>query len=481
MTPNRRAGSQAFFNMSDDDIKARYSAKKAMFVRASAILPREARGADATAVVTALCMAFGAGASACQRGGDKTGAAGSSAPSASGPVAGVVTATASASSGPTKPASAALTPDGKLVGTGAGEFLPVTKTPDCKHQSAEMAQYLLRGEMAIAGREGQIAAVWLVQLPNKLNAQIAFAGYDGDAKQLARGRGIGSARDDTPRIFATGSAWTVAWFDPAGLAFARPTWEAASAPAIEHLSAVGRELSENIGVASTPSGPLVAVAPFGPTRGQLGVFLFASVEAGAPGVKALGVTHHAKNPVRPAVAADADGYYLAWHEEGEKLVTSHFDSAGKEVDAADTLAAPGDRKRERLAMAPTSKGAIALWVEGTEIIARALDKAARPMGPAYKVASGRWATIASAGEGAIVAWVGHDGRAEDQLLAVRLGPDGVPSAKGLSVTDGTNAVKDPPSVAGAGPRVGFGWAEPMGATIASKRAMLRSIDIRCLP
>ena len=112
------------------------------------------------------------------------------------------------------------------------------------------------------------------------------------------------------------------------LAFARPGWDAQTAPKIEHLSAVGRELSENIGLSATPSGALVAVAPFGPERGQLGLFQFAPVEAEASGVKAVGVTHHAKNPVRPAIAAGESGYYLAWHEEGERLMTSHFDVAG---------------------------------------------------------------------------------------------------------------------------------------------------------
>jgi hypothetical protein len=43
------------------------------------------------------------------------------------------------------------------------------------------------------------------------------------------------------------------------------------APEIEHLSSISTENAEYAAVAATPGGPLVAVAPFGPDRGQLAV------------------------------------------------------------------------------------------------------------------------------------------------------------------------------------------------------------------
>src|SRR5262249_48650051 len=126
-------------------------------------------------------------------------------------------------------------------------------------------------------------------------------------------------------------------------------------------------------------------------------------------------------------------------------------------------------------------GALALWMENSDIVARPLDKSARPSGPPHLVARGKWATAVGTGDGAIVTWVAHDGRADDQLVAAHVGVDGAPMGKGLSITDGTSAVKDPPSVAVTEGRVGFGWAEPMGATIASKRAVLRTVLRTCLP
>src|SRR5262245_52616150 len=89
----------------------------------------------------------------------------------------IASASASGGAGPIKPASS-VTPTAagaKPTGSGVSEFAAAMKTPECKAQSAEMATYLLRGELAIAARESQVAAVWLVQLPNRPSAQIAFA------------------------------------------------------------------------------------------------------------------------------------------------------------------------------------------------------------------------------------------------------------------------------------------------------------------
>ena len=184
----------------------------------------------------------------------------------------------------------------------------------------------------------------------------------------------------------TRGAWAVTWFDAEGLTHARPRWEATPPPEIQHLTTVGKEASDNVAIASTTSGALVAAAPFGPQRDQLGVFLFAPTDSSQPSVKAVGVTHYAKQARRPAVAADATGYYLAWHEEDGSIHASRFDANGKEGDAH--VLAPEGPKRERVALAVTNGGALALWAEGETLIARGLDASAKPAGPAWVVGKG---------------------------------------------------------------------------------------------
>jgi hypothetical protein len=364
-------------------------------------------------------------------------------------------------------------------GAGVGVFVPVAQTEACKAQSTDVATYLQRGEITAAAREGAIAASWLIKL-GSTRAQIAFAGFDPDAKQVARARGVGAAKENAPRLFASGAGWTLVWFDNEGLVFTHPRWETSPAPVIEHLRAVSGADAEDVALAATPSGALVAVAPFQNKGDQLGLFLFAPADAAAPPVQALGATHHTSKPRHPAVAADASGYTLAWQDEDGHLAVSRFDLKGTESDDASTLAAKGPA-RERLAMAATSKGAIAVWSEGDLIVARAIDAGARPAATMWVVGHGRHPAIVSLGDGALVTWVGQDGAAAEQVLASKLGPDGAPSSKGVRVSDGNGAVKDAPALAAAGTRVAFLWTEPMGSGVSTKRGVLRTVDPACLP
>jgi hypothetical protein len=405
-------------------------------------------------------------------------------PSASAPSAAVSAAPASAvipaSVSPSASAAAPSSPaaDGLPQGSGVSEFLPAEKTDACKPRSAEIGSYLQRGELALGGRDDSIAASWLVVMSSRSGAQVAFSSFDREANKLARARGVSAALERTPRLFPAGAGWTLSWFDSAGLAFTRPQLVSTPPPPIEHLGAVGADAADDVAVSVTPTGSLVAVAPVGGDRKRLGVFLFAPVEADAPPLTALGVMRHAKQPTKPAVAAGAGGYHVAWMEEGGQIVASHFDSAGKETEQAHSVASASGTSRDRLTLGATATGAIALWMEGETILARALDAQAKPSSPTWVIGKGRWASLAATDEGALVSWVGAD-QELDKLVLVRLGKDAAPAAKGLRV--GESAVKDPPALAVAGDRAALGWMEVMGPTVSTKRAVLRTLDMSCVP
>jgi hypothetical protein len=141
------------------------------------------------------------------------------------------------------------------------------------------------------------------------------------------------------------------------------------------------------------------------------------------------------------------------------------------------VAPPTDRKRERFSLAVTSAGALAMWMEENSIEIRPLDKAGCPVWPAWTLAEGRWASIASLGEGAVVVWLDSAGR----VLSAKLKANGVPPSRGLDVGDGASAVKDPPAVVGMGSKAAFGWAEKMGPKVSTKRLVVRIINGDCLP
>lgn len=393
-------------------------------------------------------------------------ASASASPSASAPLA-------SASS-----SAAAPPPPAEPLGTGVGGFVAAGQTDTCKTLTTQVADYLQRGEVSLAGHDGAVAAAWLVKLSaNK--SQLAFAGFSLDAKQVARARGVANSSEIAPRLFSAGSGWTLVWFDSEGLAYAKPRWETAYVPTIEHLPAVASADADHVSTAATPAGSIIAVAPFGTDKSQLGMFLFAPVEPDAPGVLALGATHHAKKPRWPAVVADDKGYTLAWHEEGDQIVVSRFDLKGKELGEAVTLAEPA-AGRGRVVLAATSKGALAMWAEGDKLLARALDGEARPGPETYVVGYGKNPSLVAYGEGALAVFTGQEGTASNQVLAVKLGANGSPSAKGIRLTD-TGPAKEPPAAVIVGTRAGFLWTEPMSQGVGTKRAILRTIEAACIP
>ncbi|AUX43804.1 hypothetical protein SOCE26_052590 [Sorangium cellulosum] len=374
------------------------------------------------------------------------------------------------------------------------EFAPLAGLPGCKVKSGDIATYIQRPGMGIAGRaDGSFAAVWLVDLKGG-DAQIAFAGFDSDARQIVRARAISITREAGLRIFSSGEVWAVTWFDAEGLAYARPRWETNPPVEIQRIGAIGQDVSAHVGLAPAPGGALVAAAPFGAERNRLGVFQFAPADPAQPQLKALGVTRRTGKPRGPAVAADTSGGYLvAWHDEDEGSIrASRFDAAGKEGDAhlvakpqgSDRPAASAQEtpERERLGLVATgSAGALVVWNEGDTVLVRALDAEARPRSAPWVLGKGKWRTVSPSGEGALVVWVGHDGKADGQVLLAKLGADGAPSARGLRMSDGVNPVKDAPSLALAGERVGVAWTETMSPGVSTKRAVLRVIDRACIP
>lgn len=403
--------------------------------------------------------------------------------SSSGASSAAVTGSAApAGSAPASAGSAVASPPetGGPQGAGVTELVAQSGVAECQPKEVELGSYLQRGEIAIAARDGAIATSWMVQLPNKPDAQIAFGGYDGQAKQIARVRGIGTSRDQAPLVFSTGTEWTVTWFDSKGLVYTRPSWDMSAAHTTEDLSTVGKEPA-NVGLASTPAGSLVAVVPFGPDGAQLGVFLFAPTDKAAPPVRALGVSRRPKKPSRPSVSADATGYTVTWFEEDGGLYAARFDLEGKEVESG-KLVAPGGTERIAVSLVPAGSGTLAIWAEGDTVVARALDGQAAPSGPPQVVVKGaKWPKAASLGDAALVCWVAQGGPKEGRLQAVRVKADASPSAKGLEIVGEGRSVKDPPACAVAGSRAALAWMEVMSATVSTKRALLRTIEASCIP
>ncbi len=403
------------------------------------------------------------------------------------PASGGGQASANATSETSTPSSAesstapppAPPPSDEVKGTGVTKVVAATAdSTGCKSATFELASYLLRGELTVAGRASdkgsEFAASYLIQLQGK--AQIAFAGYDGEAKRIARDRGIGSAREHAPHLFVTGDQWTVVWFDQEGLAFARPTWDTAEKPAIEHLSTLRNVEPANVALAATTEGPLVVASPFGTEGDQLSLFLFAPIAAGQR-ARAIGVTKGAKKPSAPAVLGDSTGYTVAWLEESGQLLTSRLDQEGKE-QVSNVVVAKAT-KRDSLGLTLLDKGVLLTWAEEGQVFARSLDAKGAPQGPIQLIGKGKFPHAVARGNAAIVAFVGEAEGVADQLLAVRVSPDG-PASEAVRVSDGKTAVLDPPAAALGGARLAFVWTEVMGAAISSKRAWIRVLDADCV-
>ena len=383
----------------------------------------------------------------------------------------------SASIGTTPDAAVAVAFDPAPGAASVTEFAGAKSNKLCRTQTAEIAAYQSEGVLALGAGKGGIGAAWLVHLAGKREEQIAFSGFDTEGKPTARPRGVGLAGQKTARVFGSGAGFTVTWFDANALAYARPRTEPLPAPEIGHLSMFGPEVAGDVALAATEAGSVVAAAPFGAEKNQLGLFKFSPAEEGAPPVTALGVTHHAIAPSRPAVAASDAATFVAWFEADGRILASRFDTKGKESDAACVVAPATADKRDHLALAAVSSGVIALWMEGAMIRTRALDGSGCPISPAWKVAEGRWATLSAAGDGAVVAWLTGEGK----LVAAKLGPNAAPPKAGLDLAEGALGIKDPPALAVTSGRVAFGWAEAMSPVVSTRRLMLRLVDAACFP
>lgn len=395
------------------------------------------------------------------------------APASSGSAAPLAAGSASA-----PPAGSAVAFDPPPGSAPVGEFAGARSNKLCRTQTAEIAVYQKGGTLALGAHKSGVGAAWLVRLAGSREDQIAFSSFDLEGKQAARPRGVGLVGEGTARVFGSGSGFTMTWFDSKGLAYARPNNEPLPAPQIGHLSLFGPEVAADVALSSTEAGSVVAAAPYGAEKNQLGLFQFSPAEVGAPPVTALGVTHHAIAPRGPAVASGPETTFVAWSEADGRIVASRFDTKGKEGDATCLVAPASAEKRERLALAAVGSGAIALWMEGTAIRARALDGAGCPTSPAWKIGEGRWATMVAAGDAPVVAWLASDGR----LLAARLGPNAAPPAKGLDVAEGSADLKDPPALtASSSGRLAFGWAEAMSPVVSTRRLVVRLVDGACLP
>jgi hypothetical protein len=359
-------------------------------------------------------------------------------------------------------------PNAAAIGNGASEFGAID---GCKPQTVTAAEYLQRGELTIAGRPNQIGLAWLVQLKGR--AQIGFGGFDAEARQVARPRGVASARENAPHLFATGDDWTLAWFDDEGLAYARPKYTLEQKIAVDHLSSVKEVPPEDLALTAAPDGSLLAASTFG-AGGQLSLFQFAPVDTTKPKASALGLTKTAKGPRKPAALADAAGYTLAWIESDGSIAAGRLTTEGREAHPATTIVS-GVGERAGLTMTHLGDGALLVWTESGEVRARALDANAMPKSPTWRVGKGTWATTIARNDGAIVAWVGNTGT-DEQLVAMQVGPNG-PAKKALKIT--TTKPEAPGVAAVVGDRVAFAWPEKMSASIQSYRAVLRTLDGAC--
>lgn len=386
---------------------------------------------------------------------------------------------AASASAPTTPASAPSQPDHPPeLPTGAGVTSFGAPGEECHTTRTSMAEYLQRANVTLAAREGAIAAAWLVQVPGKPAAQIAFGGFDGEGKALARVRGIGASRDHAPRLFATGSEWTATWFDQDGLAWTRPRWEPLPPPLLEHVRAIGADLAADVGLAATLDGQLATVAPFGVDRAQLGVFVFAPTQADAPAIRAVGVTRSARRPRRPAIAVKSQGHYVAWLDDDRRLVASVFDQSGRESDVS-TIAPSVTTKEPRLAIVPTPSGLTVLWEDEGTILTRSLDDSARPSSPIFRVGQGHASTLVAAAEGSLAAWISAAAGSEGKLVVARLSGSGAPAPRGLRLSEAP--ARGGPVLAMSESRLAVGWTEPMGPAVSSMRAVLAVLDSPCVP
>lgn len=353
------------------------------------------------------------------------------------------------------------------AGMGATKFLDPGEAK-CALASSEVAQYLSRGELALATTPTEIALAWLVQ--GRGDAKIGVGAYDPQAKRVMRDRTIADTKEHGPILYpGTGGDWIVAWFEEDGLAFARTRKEPDVRYDVGKFSLMKDIPLEDLAIAPTPDGAFVAASPFGTGGTQLTVFTFSSSPT-APSKQSVGMTRSATAPHRPVVAADADGYLLVWSEADGHLRSVRLDGTGKSKGGAAMLLGPA--ARENLALLPSSTGFYLIWTEGPTIASAALTKDGTIGSAPVKLGEGKSPRAAVSGGDLVVTYL-----AEGEKLVV------VKSAAGAGPTSGVRlaeVAKDPPYVGVAGTRVAVFTTEPI-PNVATRRAVLRTIDAACIP
>lgn len=382
------------------------------------------------------------------------------------------TASAIASEEPPPPTSASSAvpveppPPPAPAGPGATAFTPFDDAK-CAGATAEVAQYLSRGEIALATSATEIGVTWLVQ--QRDGAKIGVGAYDAQAKRVMRDRSVADTKEHGPRLYAGKDDWIVAWFSEDGMSFARTTKEAANRYDIGTFSMMKDVPLDDLAIAPTPDGAFVAASPFATGGKQLTVFTFSSAPT-APTKQSVGMTRNGTAPHHPVIAADADGFVLVWAEaDGARSV--RLDAVGKSKGGATKLLGPA--ARSDMAILPTATGFYLVWAEGSVIAAAALTKDGTIAAEPVKIGEGKWPRAAVSGADLVVGWVGEG---EKFVVAKWTAGAAGPTAGILA----SPAVKDPPAIGVVGGRVAAFGTEPIPA-VATKKAVLRTFEAACLP
>ncbi|MFO0616381.1 MAG: hypothetical protein U0414_27565 [Polyangiaceae bacterium] len=382
-------------------------------------------------------------------------------PSASA-VASVETPPSASSEAPVEPP-----PPPPPAGPGATKFITADEAK-CHLASIEVAQYLSRGELALATTPTEIALGWLVQ--GQGDAKIGVGAFDGQAKRVMRDRSIADTKTHGPVLYAGKDDWIVTWFEEDGLAFARTRKEPDNHYDIGKFSMMRDVPLDDLAIAQTPDGSFVAASPFATGGKQLTVFTFSSSPTSAT-KQSVGMTRSGTTPHNPVVAADADGFLLVWVESSSQLRSVRLDAAGKSSGGASTLLGPA--KRTGLSLLGAEDGFYLTWSEGPLIAAVKLTKDGTVAAPPIKIGEGKWARPAVSGADLFVAYVIEG----DKLVVVKARGGAAPTS-GVVVAD---VAKDPPMLGISGSRLATFSTEPIHQAVATKRAMLRTVDVACIP
>ena len=360
---------------------------------------------------------------------------------------------------------------------------------ECNAKAHDLDPALPLGTLGIAARGKDFGVATFFPTKSKEEAMLAFSGYDGLARTVGPSHGLGKALLFPPRVFPRGKdTWLVVWFDRDGLAFTKTGW-AATLPDVEHLTAVRAEEAPHTSIAMTKNGSMLAAAQLSPDPAeQIGLFLFAPVDAGAEPVKALGGTHHAHNPEHSTVAEVEGGYLVAWEDQPgggkREIAVTGLDANGKERGNPAVLSSPG-KAASRPSMVATKTGALIAWAEAdaspqtSSIVVAAVDPRGRPSGAPQVVSAGTAPTLGATPTGAVLGFVRASGSEPARAAIVAVDANGAPHARGVLVSDvakGKGAIVEHPVLAESEEgRVGVVYVYADGM-----KAQLKTVLATCL-